>query len=159
MRSFEQFVAEASRSDARLQVDPNALSRATSTVVDGLFHTPLLALTIMTIVRRRREDIPTADVATWTLATLTRHFDYLNLSRTRLQWSVPLRRRCADALVFLENAELVGIQEAPRRTLHITVQGRAFVRKLTNRADEAGVLVRQLERAYRAVEQTGAFVL
>jgi hypothetical protein len=99
--------------------------------------------------------LATSDVSTWTLATLVHHCDALRIARGRIQWSVLLRRRCADALVFLENVELVTIRSTPSRTVTLTDTGRHFIARLRGRADEAGVLVRQLDRAHHAVEQGG----
>ncbi|HEY4014309.1 MAG TPA: hypothetical protein VGM06_13290 [Polyangiaceae bacterium] len=155
MKSLDEIAAEATEANVRLRVNTEVLSRVSGAMVDGLFHTPLLAITILVIARARRSGLQTADLATWTLGTLVRHFDALRLARGRIQWSVLLRRRCADALVFLENVGLASVVEGPMRTVHISANGRDFVAKLSRSADEAGVLVRQLQRAHRAVEQGG----
>jgi hypothetical protein len=159
MRSLEEIAAEATQANVRLRVNTEALSRVSGATVDGLFHTPLLALTILVIARARRAGLPTTDLATWTLGTLVKHFEALRLARGRIQWSVVLRRRCADALVFLENVGLASVRETPVRTAHISANGRDFILKLARTADEGGVLVRQLERAHRAVEQGGLELL
>ena len=159
MKSLDDIVAEATAANVRLRVNTDALSRVSGATIDGLFHTPLLGLTILVIARARRSGLPTTDLATWTLGTLVKHFEALRLARGRIQWSVLLRRRCADALVFLENVGLANVREDPTRTVHISTQGRDFILKLARGADEAGVLVRQLERANRAVEQGGLELL
>jgi hypothetical protein len=155
MKSLDEIAAEATEANVRLRVNTEVLSRVSGATVDGLFHTPLLAITILVIARARRSGLQTADLTTWTLGTLVRRFDALRLARGRIQWSVLLRRRCADALVFLENVGLATVVEGPLRTVQISANGRDFVAKLSRSADEAGVLVRQLERAHRAVEQGG----
>ncbi len=155
MRSLDEIVAEATDLDVHLRVNTDSLPKVAGAVYDNLFHIPLLALAIVTIVRLRKDGLPTVDLATWTLATLARHFDFLRLARCRLQWSMLLRRRCADALVFLENTGLVSVTENPTRVINLTTEGHKFLRKVAGQADEAGVLVRQIDRAYRAVEQHG----
>lgn len=159
MRSLDEIVAEATEANVRLLVNTEALARVSSATVDGVFHTPLLAMTILVVARPRRAGLPTTDVATWTLGTLVRHFNPLRIARGRIQWSFLLRRRCADALVFLENVGLVSIHETPTRTVHISLTGRDLMTKLFRRADEAGVLVRELERAHRTVMQGGLELL
>ena len=159
MKSLNEIATEATEANVRLQINTDALTRVSSATVDGLFHTPLLALTILMIARERKSGLPTTDIATWTLATLVKHFDALRLARGRLQWSVLLRRRCADALVFLENIGLASVHEVPSRTVHITANGRDFIGKASRTADELGVLVRQLARAHHAVEQGGLELL
>ena len=141
------------------QIDTDALTRVAGAAGDGLFHIPLLALTILIVARGRKGGIPTADVGTWTLTTLTKHFESLKLSRHRIRWSVPLRRRCADALVFLENVGLIAVKEAPSRTLHMSLNGRTFIAKASRTGDELGLLVRQLDRAHKAVEHSGLSLL
>jgi hypothetical protein len=159
VKTLDQVAAEATEANVRLRIDTDALTRAAGTTVDGFFYTPLLALTVLVIIRGRKSGLPTSDIATWALGTLVKHFETLRLARGRIQWSVVLRRRCADAVVFLENVGLAGVHEAPTRTVHITLQGREFVGKLARGADETGVLLRQLERAHRAVEQGGLELL
>lgn len=159
MKSLSAVTTEATDANIRLRVNTEALARAASGTTDGVFHTPLLALTILVVSQARRAGLPTVDLTTWTLGTLSRHFDALRLSRVRIQWSILLRRRCADALVFLENVGLAGVQEIPSRTIFISQSGRTLLGKLSRQPDELGVLVRQLERAYRAVEQTGLELL
>ena len=61
--------------------------------------------------------------------------------------------------MFLENVGLAGVREVPMRTVYISTSGRDFILKLARAADEAGVLVRQLERAHHAVEQGGLELL
>ena len=159
MKSLEEIAREATAAQVRLRIDTATLNRVSSVSVDGLFHTPLLAMTILVVARARKGGLPTVDIATWTLGTLSKHFDALRLARGRIQWSVLLRRRCADALVFLENVGLAGVHENPVRTVHITASGRAYLGKISRGTDEVGVLVRQLGRAYRAVEQGGLALL
>jgi hypothetical protein len=159
MKPLNEVAAEATKARVRLRVNTEALSRVSGTSADGLFHTPILALTILVIAHARRAGLPTTDLATWTLGTLVKQFDALRLARSRIQWSIVLRRRCADALVFLENVELANVHEVPVRTVHISTQGRDFIGKLSRSTDEIGVLVRQLGRAHHAVEQGGLELL
>jgi len=159
MKSLDEIASQATEANVTLRVDTDALSRVSGTTIEGLFHVPLLALTILVIARARRSGLPTRDLATWTVGTLVKHFEALRLARGRIQWSVVLRRRCADALVFLENVGLAGVREVPMRTVYISTSGRDFILKLARAADEAGVLVRQLERAHHAVEQGGLELL
>ena len=158
MKSLDQIVAEVTAAHVRLQINTDALTRVSGTNPNELFHTPLLALTILTITRARKAGLPTSDLATWTLGTLSKHFEGF-LTGGRIQWSVPLRRRCADALVFLENVGLAEVRQVPVRTVYISMAGRGFISKLARAADECGVLVRQLERAHHAVEQGGLELL
>lgn len=158
MRSLDEIAAEATAAKVRLAVTRDEISRVSDTTTDGLFHTPLLALAVLVIAGGRSE-LPTCDVATWTLSTLVHHCDALRIARGRIQWSLLLRRRCAEALVFLENVGLITVRTAPVRAVTLSKSGRQFVGKLRGRDDDAGVLVRALDRAYHAVEQAGFHLL
>ena len=147
MKTLDDIATEATAVKARLRLNPDALAKAAEATVDGLFYTPLLALTILVIARAKKTGLPTTDMATWALGTLVKHFEALRFARGRIQWSVLLRRRCADALIFLEGAGLASVHEAPARVIHATISGRELLLKLSRNADEVGVLVRQLERA------------
>jgi hypothetical protein len=159
MKTLDEVVTIASAQNVRLRVNTGALSRVTDETIDGLFHVPLLGMTILILSGARRLGIPTADVGSWTLATLSKHFEALRLSRSYLRWSVLLRRRCADALVFLEEAGLVVVRETPERTAFTTVPGKDFLRRAAARPDEIGVLTRQIRRAHSLVEQGGLQLL
>lgn len=159
MKTLDELVEIASEQNVRIRVNTGALSRVTDDTIDGLFHVPLLALAILVISGARKGGLLTADVGSWTLATLSKHFEGLKLSRSHLRWSVLLRRRCADALVFLEEAGFVVVHEAPARIAVATLPGRDFLRRAAERADEIGVLTRQLRRAHNIVEQTGLQLL
>lgn len=159
MKTLNEVVALATEQNVQLRVNTSALSRVTDATVDGLFHVPLLALAILTVSSSRKDGVATGDIGSWSLATLTKHFEVLRLSKSYLRWSVLLRQRCADALVFLEKAGLVVVRESPGRAVHATLQGKDFLRRAGDGADEIGVLTRQIARAYRMVEQAGLRLL
>src|ERR1039458_3213785 len=113
MKSLDQFTEEARRAQLRLHVDPDHLNRVARLSSDGLFHVPLLALCILVVARAKKGSLATADLAAWTGATLGRHFSGIEAAHRKLEWSFQHRRRCADALVFLENVQLLTTEQAP----------------------------------------------
>lgn len=155
MKPLNQFADETSESSLHLQVDAENLSRIALQGEDGLFQVPLLALCLLVVARERKGELPTADVAVWTGATLTRHFARDESSRRKLDWSLQHRKRTADTLVFLENLEFIVVNEVPNRRVSCTTSGLAFAAKLMRQTDEVGTLVRGLLRSYTAVEHRG----
>ena len=155
MRDLDQFAQEAERVDLRLTVDAERLNRVLTSSMDSLFYVPLLALSILVVARGQKGALATADIAVWTAAVLSRYFSGISESRRRLDWSMPHRRRCADALVFLESIRLLRVEERPHRQIECTPEGYKFVRELLGRPDEVGLFCRSLERSYRAVEHHG----
>ncbi len=159
MKRLDEFSDEAREAGVHLRIDPEQLDRAARAGGGGLFHVPLLALCILVVARAKKGELATADLVAWTGATLSRYFSGIQAARRKLEWSLQHRRRCADALVFLENVRLINVQETPHRTVHCSHQGLDFARKLLRQPDEVGVLVRGLDRSYRAVELKGLELL
>jgi hypothetical protein len=159
MRGFDEFAQEAQRIDLRLRVNPERLDEIAKVSGEGLFHVPILALSILLIARARKKSFATADVAVWTAATLSRHFSRLAGVRSKMEWSVPHRKRCAEALMFLEGAQLIRVEDVSPRYVECTPIGVTFVRDLLARSDEIGFLTKRLERSYRGVEHHGIGLL
>lgn len=159
MRRLDEFAEEARKVGLQLRVDTDHLDRVARLASDGLFHVPLLAFCILVITRARKGGLETADLAAWTGAALGHHFSSIQAAHRKLEWSIQHRKRCADALVFLENVALVIVEEKPSRTVRCTTGGLDVVRKLLRRPDEVGVLARGLDRAHRAVEHHGLELL
>jgi hypothetical protein len=110
--------------------------------VDALFHLPLLALAVMIIARRNpfRTTVLGSNVA----LLLTEHFTALKHTPHALETSLTLRRRCADALAFLEAAGLVAVSPDRLRTVTLSSEGKSNLDRATRDATDLGLLVRQL---------------
>lgn len=155
MRTLKELAEFARGRDVRVRVNSEGLERAAKTPDEILFQVPILALTLLVLARAKKGELLTSEMTTWTCATLARHFRDARDGRRRVDWSFALRRRCADALVFLENRGLVTVLEAPQRRVKASASGLDFLRKALKATSELGVLVRALDRAHRAVGQTG----
>lgn len=155
MKPLDEFAIEARAAGLHLRIDPKHLDRVARLGNEGLFHVPLLALCILIVSHGKKGELCTADLAAWTGATLGNHFSGIQAARRKLEWSLQHRRRCADALMFLENAGLVTVSEAHMRTVRCTEAGYELVRKLLHLGAETGAFCRSLERSYRIVEHHG----
>jgi hypothetical protein len=111
--------------------------------VDALFHLPLLALAVMVIARRKpfRTTVMGSNVA----LLLTEHFTALKHTPHALETSLTLRRRCADALAFLEAARLVVVSPDRLRTVTLSGEGKSSLDRAARDATDLGLLVRQLK--------------
>ena len=109
---------------------------------DALFHLPLLAVALMIIARRKpfRTTVLGSNVA----LLLTEHFTALKHTPHALETSLTLRRRCADALAFLEAAGLVAVSPDRLRTVTLSSEGKSNLDRATRDATDLGLLVRQL---------------
>jgi hypothetical protein len=129
---------------------------------DTLFHAPLLALSLLFIAYARRGSFRTSELATWTGAVLAQAFPGLKSASRQVELSMPLRRRCVDALVLLESMELLSVWDSAdgmSRTLDATAVGRRFVKSCLDDEGEIGKLSVELMRANAIVAGRGIRLL
>jgi hypothetical protein len=155
MGRLDDLLAETRDANIRLRVSTEHLDRAARLSAEGIFHIPLLALCMLVVAQARRGTLETSDLAAWTGATLGRHFSNIQAAHRRLEWSLAHRRRCAEALVFLENVGLVAVRGTSIRRVKCEAGGTAMLGDLVRRGGEAGLLVGGLRRAHAAVEHHG----
>jgi hypothetical protein len=139
----DTFLESVIASGVRLPAAPvdNALRRAPETV-DALFHLPLLALAVMVIARRT--PFSTVHLGRKLTLLLVEHFGALRHSPHGLETSITLRRRCADALAFLEAAGLTTVSQETQRMVTLTQEGKAHLDRALRDATDLGLFVRQL---------------
>lgn len=156
---LEKFAISAQEAGVRLQVSQEQITRAARGSGDDLFHVPLIALCILVVARAKRGTFITADLAAWTGATLVQHFTAMQAQQQKLEWSLQHRRRCADALVFVESLGLVSVVQGTDRGVRCSASGFALIGKLLREENDTGFLVRGLERAHRVVQHRGLELL
>lgn len=151
----DTFLERVSATDLRLPApDPDFASGRPPERVDALFHLPLLALAIMIIARQ--SSFQTMALGRTVVMLLVEHFSALRSSLHGLETSVTLRRRCADALAFLEAAGLTAITDDRARFVSLTEAGKLHVDRALRDATDLGMFVRQLRRSHdRALVRTG----
>jgi hypothetical protein len=141
----DAFLDSLSESTLRLTpADSGALRARAPEMLDALFHLPLLALAVMVIARHT--PFPTVALGRNVARLLVEHFSALRRSPDRLETSLTLRRRCADALAFLEAAKLTAVSPGPRREVTLTPQGRKHIGRAAREGNDLGLLVRELTR-------------
>lgn len=140
---IDTFLESFAERDLKLSVSvAEELPGRTPETMDALFHLPLLALAAMIIARRA--PFPTFSLGRKVAMLLVEHFAALRGANQVLETSVTLRRRCADALAFLEAAHLVSISGDHRRNVSLTEAGKKHVDAAGRDASDLGSLVRQL---------------
>jgi hypothetical protein len=75
---------------------------------------------------------------------LVEHFTALRNASHGLETSVTLRRRCADALAFLEAAGLVTVSQDNQRIVTLTQAGKNHIDHAARDNTDLGLLVRRL---------------
>jgi hypothetical protein len=151
----DTFLETVAATDMKLSV-PAARTmpgRAPETV-DALFHLPLLALATMIIARRF--PFRTVYLGRNVGLLLVEHFTALRHGPHGLETSITLRRRCADALAFLEAAGLVAISSDSQRSVTLTQDGKTHIDRAGRDEADLGLLVRRLRISQeRAIARIG----
>jgi hypothetical protein len=83
---------------------------------------------------------------------LVEHFSALRRSPHGLETSLTLRRRCADALAFLEAAKLAAVSPDSRREITPTQEGKHHLDRAAREANDLGLLIRELARNQERVK-------
>lgn len=139
----DAFLESVSAAGLRLPSSgPGAPPGRAPETMDALFHLPLLALAAMVIARRT--PFRTIVLGRSVAMLLVEHFGGLRHSRHGLETSLTLRRRCADALAFLEAAGLVTVSQDRQRVVTLTQAGKTHIDRSGRDASDLGLLIRQL---------------
>jgi hypothetical protein len=143
--TLDHFARAISGSEMRLNVSVEALREPRRPAkTDALFHLPLLAL--CTLLISKMGALTTEQLGRRIAHLLIEHFHGLRNVET-LEWSMTLRRRCAEALAFLEAARLVEVGEDACRFIVLTTEGKAVISRALRHEDDVGLLARGLLRA------------
>jgi hypothetical protein len=139
----DAFLQNVSTLGLRLPASGDLVLRARAPErMDALFHLPLLALAVMVIARRT--PFRTVALGRNVAMLLVEHFSALRRSPHGMETSLTLRRRCADALAFLEAAKLVLVSADSRREVTLTPDGRRYLDRAAREKNDLGLFVRQL---------------
>lgn len=154
--NVDEFLLAVGSHDLQIRADGSStLMLRPPESIDTLFHIPLLALTLMTLLYGH--ELPSASMGRNVASVLTEHFITLKKTPHALETSITLRRRCADALVFLEAVGLVSVADEQTRMLNLTEAGRERVSSSLRDTTDLGLLARQLRIARdRAAARTGS---
>jgi hypothetical protein len=147
----DAFLESVSASGVRLTAASIGGLRARAPeTMDALFDLPLLALAVMVIARRT--PFRTVALGRNIAMLLVEHFSALRRSPHGLETSLTLRRRCAEALAFLEAAKLAAVSPDSRREVTLTQQGKHHLDRGAREANDLGLLIRELARNQERVK-------
>jgi hypothetical protein len=148
---IDAFLESLSATGQRLPVaSGRVVSGHPPETIDALFHLPLLALAAMVIARN--EPFRTIDLGRSVAMLLVEHFAALRRSRSGIEMSLTLRRRCAEALAFLEAAGLATVSEDRQRFVTLTQAGKTHIDHGGRDSSDLGLLIRQLRIAQERVK-------
>lgn len=139
---LEDIIAAAIKTDVKLpKIKDNPLLRSPE-ATDALFHVPLLALA--TLIISTSGAFPTAALGTTVIRLLVEQFSTPHSKPHALEASLTLRRKCAEALAFLEESQLVTVTTEEPHLIEITKFGKSLIWTHGKQATDLGLLIRQL---------------
>jgi hypothetical protein len=104
------------------------------------------------MVIARRTPFRTVSLGRHVAALLVENFAALRRAPNGVETSLTLRRRCADALAFLEVVGLVAISQDGQRTVKLTRSGKEHLDQSGRASTDLGLLVRQLKTAQERIK-------
>lgn len=149
---LDDFIALVSGKNVRLHVESVGAPLRIPGKVDAIFHLPLLSVAIIVAVKMGQ--VHSFSVGRCVARLLVEHFGQLRTASNILEWSITLRRRCAEALAFLEATSLVRFDETSRR-IDLSAEGKALLARGLRNRNDVGQLVRGLVRSQSRVIQRG----
>jgi hypothetical protein len=158
MSSYDELIAEAARTGVQLSLPKETSVKARSQqFADTVFHTPIIALAIL-VVASSEKNFYTSELSRWSSNVLAQLCYGTTRAAGKLEWSIVLHARCAEALVFLENAGLVDVSSDDRR-IHIAQAGRDFLRSGLKDEEHLSRLLRDMLKAHAFVRARGFTLL
>ncbi|HYX32754.1 MAG TPA: hypothetical protein VE954_06540 [Oligoflexus sp.] len=112
---------------------------------ETLFYEPLIALAVLILTSIKYGSLQSGRVSFCVSQILATIFPGFSPLKRRLEWSIVLKSRCADALCFLEASDLVKV--TTERSISITERGRNFLSQRKNADAHFALLARSIERA------------
>ncbi|MCY1079232.1 hypothetical protein [Archangium lansingense] len=165
MSTYEDLIEQAAQAGVQLNIrdesqrgseQPDKPLRHQSPA-EIIFHTPIIALAIL-IVSFSEKVFHTGELSRWTANVLAQLCYGSTKTASALEWSIILHARCAEALVFLENASLATVSTTDKR-ITISSTGREFIRERLKSTEDIGQLLRALLRAHSFVQARGFTLL
>lgn len=159
MSLLDEIAALTTNADIQLKVNIDTAQPQLITEPAELFHVPLVALCLLVIAHQRRGDFDTSEMGRAASAVLSQMCFKENTPVKRFEWSVTFRKRCAEALEFLELAEFARVGEHPPRQIEVTDAGKKFIDKALRSTKDLGALTRGLVRTHSQVMARGLQLL
>lgn len=157
--TYDEWTVSSQADAVRLRVATDRPDEPRVSGADALLHVPLLAFTLLALAQYLRGDLRTAEISPWAAAVLSERTFGARPAFQRFAWSLELRTRCSDALVFLEGAALVQVTgEDPERRVTLTQRGREFI-TATRKSVRTSELFDELSRACAAAQARGVMLL
>lgn len=147
--NFREAVASAKSESSILLTESNPKTRHDTLGNESLFHTPLIALTIVLLARSRSK--PKRDeIGMLVGVCFEKGLAGFKGSSQELGWSANLRIRTVKALTFLENTGLINIEKSTSR-IEATNSGKKLIDSILKEESRLCLALLMLKREYRNI--------
>ncbi len=147
--NFDSFFDQVERSNLVINFDRSIKSSQHLPDNEALFQLPLISLIILLMAKDRRKPF-VSEIGQMVGESLESSMPGFKGSAQHLGWSANLRIRTVKALTFLEQSNLVEIQNRKGR-LEITELGKKVIDKALGRDDDLSYNLAEISRAYRNI--------
>lgn len=144
---LDTFVKEGKKVNFKLSISGYEGKNYSPLENDALFHLPFIAMAILAISKDRKYSFTTGSIGQLIGKTFERTFPAFKSSGQMLSWSANLRARTAKAIVFLETAKLISVDES--KIIKSTDIGKKLINQVIKEDGELGVATRGISRNYR----------
>lgn len=146
--TFEEIMALADKEKVQFNVQNTERNIAKNPYrTDALYYLPLISLSVLFLVRSKTNGYKLNDMNEWVVGILKDLYDGISESGLELMWSISMKRKIADSVVFLESVNLVVVSDSTTRMVKITKEGRSLINKFVKDTGEDGVLLRKVRAA------------
>lgn len=151
MNEYQEYLTKVEGYSFKLNYKAKPKSNLLSSEV--LFHSPLIAFTIL-IITNKKKTIKSSSLPNLIGLILSNVFWGIDSYKRNMEWSLVLRKRYANALTFLELGGFLKI-ENNERELTLTEKAKFFIADCRKRTSRLGIFVRRAEELVSEVELKG----
>jgi hypothetical protein len=147
--NFNSFFEEAEKTKLQIAIGDGYTFRNHPLDNEALFQLPLISLIILLMAKDRRKPF-VKEVGQLVGECLEGTMPAFKGSAQHIGWSANLRVRTVKAMVFLEHAHLVSVENRKGR-LHITNLGKKVIEVALNQEDNLASNLSCISRCYRNI--------
>lgn len=154
--TFEEVMSLADEQNVRFEIhDTEKKSVKNPYMSEALYYLPLISLNVLLLIRSKTNGYKLNDMNEWVVGIFKNLYGRLSESGLELLWSISMKRKIADAVVFLEATGLVVVSDSSARMVKITKEGRALINQCLKDKSEQGVLLRKIRAALEECKAKG----
>lgn len=147
--NFNTFFKQAEKYNLTIDIDNCSFSKSHLLNNEALFQLPLISLIVLLMAKDRRKPF-VSEIGQLVGESIESSMSGFKGSSQHIGWSANLRVRTVKAISFLENAQLVEINNRKGRVA-ITSLGKKVIELALGKDDDLSYNLAQIARSYRNI--------